>query len=79
MAQTMAEYLLEQGEERGEKRGVLRAKRENLLRLLNLKFADVPESVTDKVSKLRSISRLDTLFDQAVIAETLDEIDWDNA
>ena len=99
MAQTMAEYLFQQGqeqgqqqgqqqgekrgekrgEERGEKRGVLRTKRESLLRLLNLKFADVPESVTDKVSKLRSISRLDTLFERVFIAETLDEIDWDNA
>ena len=74
MAQTMAEYLLEQGEERGE----LRAKREDLLKLLHLRFDAVPEPVTNTVSKIRSVSRLNTLFEQAATAETIDEINWDN-
>ncbi|MDE0084583.1 MAG: Rpn family recombination-promoting nuclease/putative transposase [Candidatus Poribacteria bacterium] len=82
MAQTMAEYLIQQGEEhgekRGEKRGEIRAKRESLLKLLHLRFDPVPETLVTKVSAMRSLSRLDTLFEQAVTAQTLDEVNWEN-
>lgn len=86
MAQTMADYLFEQGqkqgekigEKRGEKRGETRARREVLLRLLSLKFEDVPEPIRKKVSGMRSLSRLDSLIEQAATTKTLEEIDWDN-
>ena len=78
MAQTMAEYLFQQGQERGEKRGELRAKRETLLKLIALRFDTVPEPVANTVSKIRSVSRLNTLFEQVVTAKTIDEINWDN-
>ena len=42
MAQTMAEYLIEQGEVRGE----AQAKREAVLKLLRFRFDTVPESVS---------------------------------
>ena len=74
MAQTMAEYLIQQGEEQGE----IRAKRESLLKLLGLRFDTVPDPIITKISAIRSLSRLDSLFEQAATAETLDEIDWDN-
>lgn len=74
MAQTMADYLFEQGEKRGEKR----ARREVLLNLLKLKFDSVPEPISKKISAMRSLSRLDTLIERAATAQTLDEIDWDN-
>ncbi|MDE0482841.1 MAG: Rpn family recombination-promoting nuclease/putative transposase [Candidatus Poribacteria bacterium] len=83
MAQSMAEYLIQQGKEegekRGEKRGEIRAKRESLLKLLELRFDAVPEAIINKISAIRSLSRLDTLFEQAATAQTLNEIDWDNA
>ena len=86
MAQTMADYLFEQGqkqgqilgEKRGEKRGETRARREVLLRILSLKFEDIPEPIRKKVSAMRSLSRLDTLIEKAATTQTLDEIDWDN-
>ncbi len=90
MAQTMAEYLFEQGqkqgliigekkgEKRGEKRGETRAKRNNLLKLLSLRFESVPEPIIKKISGMRSHAKLDTLFEKAVTTQTLDEIDWDN-
>lgn len=94
MAQTMAEYLFEQGqkqgqilgekrgekrgERRGEKRGETRARREVLLRILSLKFEDIPQPIIKKVSAMRSLSRLDTLIEKAATTQTLDEIDWDN-
>lgn len=78
MAQTMAEYLMEQGERRGERRGETNAKREAVLKLLRLRFDVVPETITRKVSAIRSLSRLDALFENAATAQTLDDIDWDN-
>ena len=83
MAQTMAEYLIEQGqklgEKRGEERGQIRAKREAVLKLLRLRFDTVPESVTRRISALRSLSRLDSLFEEALTAQTLDAINWEGS
>lgn len=82
MVQTMADYLFEQGQKQGEKigekRGETRARREVLLRLLSLKSGDVPEPIRKKVSGMRSLSRLDSLIEQAVTTKTLEEINWDN-
>ncbi len=82
MAQTMAEYLIEQGEKqgekRGERRGETRAKREDILKLLSLRFDSVPESVASRITSIRSLSRLDTLFDRVATAKTLNDIDWEN-
>ena len=75
MAQTMAEYLIEQGEERGE----AQAKREAVLKLLRFRFDTVPESVTRRISAMRSLSRLDSLFEEALAVQTLDDIDWEGA
>ena len=54
MAQTMAEYLIEQGEKqgekRGERRGETRAKREDILKLLRLRFDSVPESIASRIT-----------------------------
>ena len=69
MAQTMAEYLMEQGE--------TRAKREAVLKLLRLRFDTVPESVSRRISTMRSLSHLDSLFEEALAAQTLDDIDWE--
>ena len=82
MAQTMAEYLMEQGEKRGEKRGETRgetrAKREAVLKLLRFRFNTVPESVARRITSMRSLSRLDSLFEKAATAQTLDDIDWED-
>ena len=78
MAQTMAEYLIEQGEKQGEKRGETRAKREDILKLLRIRFDSVPESVASRITSIRSLSRLDTLFDRVATAKTLDDIDWED-
>ena len=80
--ETMADLLIaegfEQGEKRGEKRGETRAKREAVLKLLRLRFESIPESVTKKITSMRSHSRLDSLFETAATAQTLDDIDLEN-
>lgn len=89
MAQTMAEYLREQGmiegekrgvkigEKQGEKRGEIRAKREVVLKLLHIQFETIPEHLTKKISLMRSVSRLDSLIEKVATAENLDEIKWE--
>ena len=74
MAQTMAEYLMEQGERRGE----TNAKREAVLKLIRLRFDSVPEAIANRIASIRSLSRLDALFENAATAQTIDDIDWDD-
>ena len=74
---TGAEALVQQGKIEGLQLGVIRAKRENILRLLGLRFGEIPDTVTKKVSRIRSLARLNSLFDQALTADTLDDIKWD--
>ena len=70
MAQTMAEHLIEQGE--------TQAKQETLLKLIRFRFDSVPESVTSQITRIQSLSRLDSLFERVLTAQTLDEIDLQN-
>lgn len=70
MAQTMAEHLIERGE--------TRAKQVAVVKLLRLRFHSVPDSVTNEISSIQSLSRLDSLFEKAATAKTLDEIDFQN-
>ena len=82
MAQTMAEYLIERGKEQGIEQGIeqgeTQAKQEALIKLLRFRFDSVPESVTNQITLIQSLSRLDLLFEKAMTAWTLDEIDWQN-
>ena len=67
MAQTTAEFLVEQGEAKG--------KQDAVLKLLQFKFQDVPEVLSREISNIHNLSRLDTLLEQAMTAQSLDEID----
>jgi hypothetical protein len=82
MAQTMAERLIEQGKaqviKQGIEQGQRRAKQETLLKLLRFRFDSVPESIINRITSIRSLSRLDSLFENALTAQTLDEIDLEN-
>ena len=77
MAQTMAEYLMERGQKVGEELGEAQAKREAVLKLLCFRFDTIPESVSRRISTMRSLSHLDSLFEEALAAQTLDDIDWE--
>ena len=67
MAQSTVELYLEQGE--------TRAKREDILKVLNARFDTVPESVANRITSIGNLSRLNSLFDEALTARTLDEIE----
>ena len=76
MAQTMAEYLIQQGEARGEKRGEMRARRDSILKLVEMRFNEVPQPLAQRIARIRSIKRLDMLFEEAIAAERIEDIDW---
>ena len=74
MFQSMAEVTFQQGIEQGE----TRAKQMVLLKLLHHRFQSVPEAIRIQIHALRSPSHLDTLFEKALNAENLEDIDWAN-
>ena len=92
MAKSMADILrqqgIEQGIEQGKAEGIAqgkaegiaqgetRAKQASVLKLLQFRFNNIPESIADQVASIRSLARLDALFEQVWDAETLDEIDF---
>ena len=83
MEQTMAEQLFERGIEQGMERGIeqgreqgaVQANQAALLRLLESRFTPVPETVVNRITLTRNLSRLNSLFEKALNAETLEEID----
>ncbi len=70
------EQGIEQGIQQGEKRGQIQAKREVLLKFIDLRIGSVPDTVIRKISRIRSRSRLDALLEQVATAQTLDDIQW---
>ena len=82
MAQSIIELTREQGEKQGEKQGreqgEKHAKREDIIKLLQSRFSAVPESVRNEINLIQSLARLDSIFDKALTAETLDEIGLQN-
>ncbi len=73
---TGAEALVQQGKVEGLQQGEIQAKREFLLKLLDIRIGNVPDTISRKISRMRSRSRLETLLEQAATAQTLDDIEW---
>ena len=70
MAQTIVEHHYE--------RGRIEEKQSYVLKLLQHRFDTLPESLPGEIASIRSLSRLDALFEEALTAKTLDEIDLQN-
>ena len=91
MAQTTAEFLIEQGKAEGKVEGKAEGKAEGrvegrvegraegkqdaVLKLLEFRFPNVPETLAREISNIHNLSRLDALLEQAMTAQSLDEID----
>ncbi len=63
MAQTTAEFLIEQGKAEG--------KQDAILKLLQLQFQNVPEVLSREIRNIHNLTRLDTLLEQAMTAQSL--------
>ena len=71
MAQTTAEFLIEQGIEQGKVEG----KQDTILKFLQLQFQHVPETLSREIRNIDNLTLLDTLLEQAMTAQSLEEID----
>ena len=95
MAQTTAEFLIEQGKVEGKvegkaegieqgkaegkaegiEQGKVEGKQDAVLKLLQLRFQNVPEVLSREISNIHNLLLLDALLEQAMTAQSLDEID----
>ena len=75
MAQTTAEFLREQGKAEGKVEG----KQEDVLKLLQIRFQDVPETLSREISNIQNLPLLDTLLEQAMTAQSLEEIETESS
>ena len=75
MAQTTAEFLIEQGRAEGRAEAKVEAKQEAVLKFLQLRFQDVPEVLSREISNIHNLTHLDTLLEQAMTVQSLEEID----
>ena len=57
---------IEQGKAQGIEQGKIQEKRDAILKVLQLRFHTIPESIADKISSIQSLPRLDSLLEQAV-------------
>ena len=75
MAQTTAEFLIEQGKTEGKAEGKAEGKRDAVFKLLQLRFQHVPETLSREISNIHNHIQLDILLEQAMTAQSLEEID----
>ena len=66
VGRSMAEKVFEDG-------AIAHARR-SLLRLLNLRFGEIPSEVADRVRSSSKLNQLDKWLDGAVIAKKLDDV-----
>ena len=64
--------------QRGIEQGELRAKRDAVLKLLQRQFGHIPRPFANRINAIQQLSQLDVLFEQALAAKSLDEIDWES-
>ena len=76
MAETMADFLIEQGDKQGFERGSIHTKQNDVIKLLTHQFPDVSAPFIDEVREIKELSQLGTLFDQILAAKSFDDIDW---
>ena len=75
MARTTAEFLIEQGKAEGKAEGRAEGKQDAVLKLLQLQFQHVPETLSREIRNIHNLLTLDRLLEQAMTAQSLEEID----
>ncbi len=78
-AEALIQQGIEQGIEQGIKQGVVRAKQAAVLKLLWHQFTDVPQSIVNEISEIEDVRLLDILFEQALNATALSDIELPNS
>ena len=66
--------LLTVYEERGIMKGIVQGKRDSLMRLLRLKFGNLPENVVSKIQAIEDEAELNALVERVLTADSLKEM-----
>lgn len=69
------EHCVKQGIEHGK----MLAKQEYIIQVLHSRFCAIPDHVRNKIQLIHDIAHLDTIFNKALTAETIDEIGLQNS
>ncbi len=65
---------IQQGIQQGKQQGIQQGTQEVILRLLRKKFGGLSETIVQKVKAMDDLDKLERLFDEALMADTLAEI-----
>jgi ElaB/YqjD/DUF883 family membrane-anchored ribosome-binding protein len=71
MKRTIAEAMQEEGRRMGEQQEAVRARQRTLLRLLRIRFGDVPDATVAAIEACRDVEQLDAWLDRLVVAKML--------
>ena len=66
------------GVKQGIEQGKTLAKQESIIKVLYSRFRSIPDPVKNKIHLIHDITRLDTIFDKTLTAETIDDIGLPN-
>lgn len=66
------EKALIQGREEGWKIGKEKGKIDDLLKILRIKFGDIPSWMLEKIENLKDIETIDKLIEQAILSDDID-------
>jgi phosphomevalonate kinase len=75
-ADEMGKTMLQVLRERGEAIGKITTKQEDIIKLIRLKFESVPENFIKNIQSITQIEQLDTIFERAVIAKTIKDLEF---
>ena len=69
---------IEEGKTLGKAEGKAEGKRETLLRLMRIKFGQIPDSVETLINGINNLEMLDELADRVLFANSLEEMKLDS-
>jgi cation transport regulator ChaC len=63
-----------EGLQQGLQQGLIKAKQEDIIKLIKVRFGNVPENVEKLISNINDLEELDKLFTKAILANSLEEL-----
>jgi len=71
---TLTEKWKMEGIQQGLQQGLIKAKQEDIVKLINLKFGRISEEIEKSILEISDLEELDKLFTKAVLANSLEEL-----
>jgi len=63
-----------EGLQQGLQQGLIKAKQEDIVKLIKVRFGNVPENVEKLISNINDLEDLDKLYTKAILANSLEEL-----